>query len=144
MEMDGAILDENLTRFFSERGDVAAVFHLPEAYAFPRPRREKGLDLGVLLHPLVAQCRYEETRLVLAEALAVELNRPDVSVVILNDASSNLAFDLLRRCAVVYCGSENLVEEFRYRVQAEYFRSVHDRRVSAIDGSVEPEPPAFS
>ena len=130
METDSALLDEALTRFFSERGDVAAVFRLPDAHAYGRKGVPAGVDLGVFLHPLVAQCRYEETRLMLAEALAVDLNRTDVGVVILNDASSNLAFDLLRRCEMVYCGSENLLEEFRYRVQAEYFRSVHDRRIS--------------
>ncbi|MFH1279672.1 MAG: hypothetical protein ABIK65_14990 [Candidatus Eisenbacteria bacterium] len=123
-----------IPRIFAERGDVAAVFRLPDALrhpAFPGPRT---FDLGVLFHPLVDGSRYEELRIEISEAVAVEVARADIRLVVLNDASPNLAYDLIRRGYPVYVGSEEQVRGFEIRVQTEFLRSVHDRTPRPVIG----------
>ena len=119
-----------VARFFAGRGDVAAV------YAFPAPHcrcreKDESVDLGVLLHPLVEQSRYDEKRIEIAQSLAVELNTPRVRVVILNDASSNFCYGLTRQGRVLYYGAPEILRSFESRVQAEFLRGVHGRRENA-------------
>lgn len=114
-----------LARFFGGRGEVIAAYRLPDAHRHPSAG-PPPVDLAVLFHPLVDQGRYDEFRLVIAEGLAVELNRPDVRVVVLNDASPHLAYDVLRRSDALYAGPDDLVAEFGARVQTDFLRSVHD------------------
>ncbi|MFH1680236.1 MAG: hypothetical protein ABIH26_06275 [Candidatus Eisenbacteria bacterium] len=117
-----------IVRYFAARGEVVAAYRLPDALRHPSAG-PSSIDVAVLLHPLVDQCRYEEFRLELAEGLAVEVNRPDVRVLVLNDASPNLGYDILRVSDPLYLGSEDVVAEFEARIQAEFLRSVHDRAV---------------
>jgi len=117
-------------RFFAGRGDVAAVYAFPAPHC-RRPDKEESVDLGVLLHPLVEQSRYDEKRIEIAEGLAVELNTPRVRVVILNDASSNFCYDLTRQGRVLYYGAPEILRGFESRVQAEFLRGVHGRRENA-------------
>jgi hypothetical protein len=115
-----------LVRFFAARGEVVAAYRLPDAHRIPSAG-PPPIDLAVLLHPLVDRCRYDEFRLEIAEALAVEMNRPDVRVLILNEASPNLGHEILRVGDPLFLGSDDLVREFEARVQTDFLRSVHDR-----------------
>lgn len=123
-----------LPRLFAERGDVAAVFRLPDAHrhpAFPGPRT---FDLGILFHPLVDGSRYDELRIEITEAVAVEVGRADIRLVVLNDATPNLGYDLIRRGYLVYVGSEEQLRGYEARVRADFFRSVHDRTPRPVAG----------
>jgi len=117
-----------LVQYFSTRGDVAAVYRLPDAHRHPSAG-PASFDLGVLFHPLVDGSRYEELRLIIAEEIAVDLNRADIRLVTLNDVSPSLGYDLTQRGGPIYCGSEERLAEFENRVQIEFLRTIHDGRV---------------
>ena len=123
MEAPRESVEKTLARFFAGRGDVAAAYRFVDAHQIHR-RGRWCVDIGVLLHPLVDHIRYEEVRLEIAEVLHVELNTAEVRVLILNDASANLCFDLVRQGEVVYTGSAEIQHEFEGRVQAEFLRSI--------------------
>jgi predicted nucleotidyltransferase len=116
-------VEKILARFFAGRGDVAAAYRFIDAHQIHR-RRGSYVDIGVLLHPLVDHIRYEEIRLEIAEVLHVELNTAEVRVLILNDASANLCFDLVRQGEAVYSGSAEIQREFEGRIQADFLRSI--------------------
>ncbi|MBN1827448.1 MAG: hypothetical protein JW958_14430 [Candidatus Eisenbacteria bacterium] len=121
---------ERVARFFSGRGDVAAVYTFPAPHCRRRDRDE-SVDLGVLLHPLVEQSRYDDKRIEIAQALAVDLATPHVRVVILNDASPNFCYDLIRQGKVLFFGATDILRAFENRIQAEFLRGVHGRRENA-------------
>jgi hypothetical protein len=64
---------------------------------------------------------------VVAEEIAIELNRPDVRVLVLNETSPHLSCDMIRRGDPIYIGSDDLVGEFEARVQTDFLRSVRER-----------------
>lgn len=116
-----------IASFFASRGDVAA------AYLFPNARqRHSGLqtsaDLGILLHPLVEEARYEEKRIDIIHSLSVEMNSADIRVVILNDASANFCNDLIQSGEVIYFGSPKLLDDFENHIRTGYLRSLHSWR----------------
>lgn len=124
-----------LARIFTARGDVTAVFRLPEAHQHADRPGPKTFDLGVLFHPLVDGNRYEELRLEIAALAAVELARTDIRVIVLNDMTPNLGYDLVRRGYPVYIGSDERVREYENRVQNEFLRSIHDHRARVADNA---------
>jgi hypothetical protein len=122
-----------LASFFAARGDVVAAYRLPDEHRRPSAG-EPSVAVAVLLHPLVDQSRYDEFRLEIAEGLAVELNRPDVRVLVLNQVSPGLGYDILQRSDPLYLGSDDWVREYEARVQMGFLRSVHERTAVARPG----------
>ena len=137
-------LREGILRFFEERHDVAAAYLLPEAHH--RPGTPSPVDVGVLFHPLVERTRYEEARLEIGGGLAVELRLPEVRLLVLNELSPNLAYDMVRRGERIFNGSPDVADAFHDRVRADFLRSVHpgdERSVPANFDLPDLDPPSL-
>ena len=107
-----------LERLFRQRPVQLA--YLFGSQATGRTHAESDVDIAVLLDTsLTADERFAE-RLTLLGALSHLFGTDNVDVVVLNEASPLLAYEVLRHGVLLYCSDENTRVEFQVRALCAY------------------------
>lgn len=119
-------IESNLKNYFSSQKEVLCVY-LFGSQASGKENTYSDVDIAVLFEPNLTQEKRTEKRLSLIDRLSSILNK-DVDVVVLNEASSFLRFQIIKEGKRIYERVDRDEHSFEANTIVEYFDFLPVRR----------------
>lgn len=109
-------MDQLIIRYLSQNPNVSAGLIFGSAAA-DRLRPESDFDLALLFAPMRVP---DDETILLMRADLEEIVARNVDLIVLNQASTILAFQIIKTGAVIFCRDRRSLEQFIVRLITEY------------------------